>query len=52
MASLVGAAPTCSDLKDRAQCCLRSATAESGDQSGAVFDFADPVDWMASAQKT
>ena len=22
-----------------------------GDQSGAVFDFADPVDWMASAQK-
>ena len=21
------------------------------DQSGAVFDFADPVDWMASAQK-
>jgi hypothetical protein len=24
-------------------CCLRSAAAESGDQSGAVFDFADPV---------
>ena len=26
LASLVGAAPTCSDLKDRTQCCLRSAT--------------------------
>ena len=35
----------------RAIMCLRSAAAESGDQSGAVFDFADPVDWMASAQK-